>query len=51
MKNFTTIDEIHNVEAAQAYKTRFAETYSNELPHAEWAKHSNGKFAKAFQVW
>ena len=51
IKNFMAIHDVHNDEAAKAYKSYFRETYADVVTHGEWAKTTVGEFATVIQVW
>jgi len=51
MKNFMAIHDVHDDEAALAYKAHFKKMYHDKLTHGEWAKNTVGEFATAVQVW
>ena len=45
------IHDVHDDDAAQAYKAHFKQMYSDKLTHGEWAQNTVGEFATAVQVW
>ena len=51
IKNFMVIHDVHDDEAAEAYKSYFREMHADTVTHGEWAKTTVGEFATAIQVW
>ena len=51
IKNFMAIHDVHDDEAAEAYKSYFRETFADVVTHGEWAKTTVGEFATVIQVW
>ena len=45
IKNFMAIHDVHDDEAAEAYKSYFRETFADVVTHGEWAKTTVGEFA------